>query len=73
MTCFSEDLADLDAIPGKYTREDPGLERLALDTRETGQQRRRCYQIASKPCAVDSPLFDYVQLITQLKGKIRRR
>jgi hypothetical protein len=70
---FAQKLPDFDTDSWEYSRKDSGLERLALDAGQTGEQRGRGYEIAPVPRAIFAALFDDVQLVANLERQIGRR
>ncbi|KAJ4982574.1 hypothetical protein SVAN01_11927, partial [Stagonosporopsis vannaccii] len=69
----AEDLAHVDADAREDAREDAGLERLALDARQAGQQRGRGDEVAAKPGGVGAALLDDVQLVANLERQVGGR
>lgn len=68
--CFTQKLTHFNAASWKDTRKHACLERLALDARQSSQQRRRRNQIAAIPFAVGTALFNYIEFIADFEGEV---
>lgn len=70
---LAQHLTHLDAAAREDAGEDAGLERLALDAGQAGQQRGRSNEVATEPLAISAALLDDVQLVANLERQVGGR
>lgn len=69
---LAQQLSDLNAAARKYAGKDSGLEGLAFNASQAGQNRWRGHEVTTVPRAIFTTLFDDIELVANLKGELGR-